>query len=210
MRKVCLITVLLAMATGGCARRYVPLALERHNYATQAEGSNGLGVRYSDDNVLAGNKRYAKKAAKKGIRFVPLQIHNPTADTAVVRATEVEVVARDGAQVAVVPFSAYRTRIKQAAWPYLLLLPLDFGYTSQRGLQYGRLFGLSPSNALLPVFTAWGIFNAGWAIKANRDFRRDFGKHQLDTARIAPGQTVYKVLAVRGEKDNALQVRLKR
>lgn len=184
------ILFVLALLFSGCARQFQPLALETRSFS-QSNEANNIVVAYDTFDILAvsNNKRYVKRARKKNIRFVPVKITNTGSSSVTIQPTDIKVFAGQ-TLVNIKPAISYGSKFRQVTWPYLLFAIGDFtvsGGSREFDLQY-RFF--------LPAFTAWGVANFIIALKANQRFKRNLQQYTKLPFTLAPGQTVYHLLAI--------------
>lgn len=172
-----------------------PLAVETRSFSESTE-ANGIVVAYDTFDIFAisNNRRYVKKARKKDVRFVPVKITNTTAEPITIQPDNIKVFSQNTAIKSELVIN-YLRKFRQVTWPYLLYAIGDFsvgGGSGDTDIRYRYLF---------PVFTAWGIRNFVVAIKANKNFKETLQRYTSLPDTLAPGQTVYHMLAIPAENN---------
>ena len=183
-----------------CARPFQPLALETRSY-NQTASSERLLVTYDTFAILevSNNRRYAKKAQKRNIKFLPVRLTNTDKDTIAVAQSDLQIFGEYQAVAA--PSLKKLRRVRQVSWPYLLFILGDFGVSRSGGDIDIRL-------TYFPIGTAYGVSNFVVARVANRRFRQNMQQYATYPIAVPPGQTRYVLLPVAAnEPIDQLQIR---
>lgn len=188
--KRCLLLILCASAFAQCAVRYKPINPESVAFDA-VEETDDIRFAYRYD-VLAyrGNTRLAKYQETKGARIIAVQITNKT-DRPLNIARDMDLYTEAGEY-------PYQMDIKTAA--------KNFSQPVAQYLLYGLLFYAKIDceelgrdcrfSKVIPFGLGIAAVNMIIANKANREMREEFQEYNIESRDIAPGQTVYAILAL--------------
>ncbi len=193
MRKT-ITTVLFITLFFGCAGIYHPIQPNTLNY-NNVEIREGVSYSYRFD-VLPqkGNKKYVKKAAKYNIDIVAVKIINNT-DRELDFNKDIQLYVGNKISYPL-ESTVVTSQIKQGVVGYLL---------------YGLLFFQIHNNnstTTLPVGLGIGIGNMIAASSNNEKFKKEFSTYNLVNKTIAPGETVYGLVALRDIGQGALEIKI--
>jgi hypothetical protein len=183
---------LLALASllGSCAGSFKSIDPTTIHYNTQAEKSD-VDLQYKYDVLRErGNKKYAKKELKAGVRIVALRITN-TSDKTIRIGDNARIYSGDS-EVRLWPADLIHRRVKQIAplyLLYLLLTPLEIS-TSSNGVETSSF----PIGYIVGPGLAAG--NVAVAATGNARLKQELMNFDLIDKPIAPGQTVYGLIGV--------------
>lgn len=182
--------ILCASMLAQCAVRYKPIKPESVAYDAVAETAD-IKFSYRYD-VLAyrGNTRLAKYQGTQRVRIIAAEITNKTTRTLNI-ARDMDLFTEAGE----FPYRMdNRTAAKNLSQPVAqyLLYGLLF-YTKVDCEELGRDCQFSN---FIPFGFGIAAVNMIVANKANKDLRKEFEKYNIENRDIAPGQTVYAILAL--------------
>jgi len=187
---------------GGCAASYRPINPPLLNY-TAHDSKDGIGLSYKYDVLIErGNKRYAKKEDKKGIRLIAVKVTNNT-DTTINVGRDVVFYSEQNQMFLMEPM-AIKNSIKQITpsyLPYLLLTFVNFYVTN------GSTTQTYPIGLILgPGITIGNMAVAG---TANTKMLNELMQYYILNRDIKKGETVYGIIGVRDMGYNPISVRLR-
>jgi hypothetical protein len=167
----------------------------------QSDDLSGLKLAYRYG-VLAesGNKRYAKKEIRSGIRLVAVEITNET-DQPVTFGESVEIFSGDQ-KIPVVEQEVVNKHLKQKGGWYL--------FWSLFVVVINKCDGDDCSSTPLPVGLGIGLVNLSIASGANKNFANDLRRYYLLNKEIQPGETVSGLIGIRAGVEQPLQIKLKK
>ena len=193
-RTLLALSIIALLLLTSCAANYRLI-----NPATLYYPSNGLesGVKIStryDVLRFRGNKKYAKKEFKNGIKVVAIEITNLT-DSVLMVGRDIEFFAGQQPVELMDPNSVTST-IKQstlAYLPYILMTFLQLNYTvsTTNGTKSGSL---PIGYALGPCITLGNILCAS---KANENLKLELNDNNIMNRSIQKGESIYGIIAFR-------------
>lgn len=198
-----LLFLALLLLAGGCASNYRSISPQT-SYFNATENTDELELSYPY-NILSekGNKKYASKEDKKGLRVVAVKITNHT-DNPIKFPEDVELVAGNQPIYLLEP-EFIHSKLKQGVPIYLLYLlftPMKLYTTDTKGetntTDVGFLLG--------PGLTA---LNMGVAASANNKFKEDLMDYILANSTIERGETVYGIIGFKDFGYAAIKIKLK-
>ncbi|MEO0899929.1 MAG: hypothetical protein AAFY71_26180 [Bacteroidota bacterium] len=182
-----------------CAGTYNSVRPDSYNYGA-TEFGDGLEINYKHAILKeAGNKKYAKKEDKKDIKLIGVRLKNFTSRTISV-ANEVEFFVGGQAVNPLMPEVTHKL-IKQRSAShllYLLLTPMVATVGESGDIPLGLVVapGLAIGNGLV-------------ARNSNKKLLAELEDYNLLNKEIAPGETIYGILAVRDVGYDPVQVKLR-
>jgi len=202
-RQILYIALMLNVAIlFGCASTYKPINPTSVNYSSY-DIIDGIGCSYKYDVLRSnGNKKYAKKANKKGVKLVAIKLTNYTDSTIHI--------GRDlnfysGQQkISLLDPLMIKYEIKQnvpSYIPYLLLTPASI-YTSN-----GHTEKTYPVGLVLGPGLALG--NMGVAALSNQKMLKELIEYNILYKEIKKEETVYGIIGAVDIDFNPIYVRLK-
>lgn len=195
--------LIIVILSGGCASNYHSIS-PQSSYFNVAEQTDELDFSYRY-NILRekGNKKYAKREDKKGIRVVALKITNNT-DRPLKFPEDIQLYAGDRAVLLLEP-EFIHSKLKQGVPIYLLYLlftPMTFTTYSENGDVNSTPVGLLVG----PGLTA---LNMGMASSANNKFKEELLQYNLANRVIQEGETVYGLIGFQDFGYSPIKIQLK-
>jgi len=183
-----------------CASGYKIIEPETLNFLSQHEDQNvKLEYKY---NLLG--KKYKKKEEKKEIKLVAIKVTN-NSNRDVVFGRDALVTFENGYEVSIYDEIQSFKMLKQSPAThlfYLLLSPLQLytnnGTTGGSGFPIGLILG--------PGITGTNMIIAG---SANKKFKKDLEKYNLQGISIKIGETKYGILAIQSKGYEGLKIKVK-
>ncbi len=182
----------------------MPQKLSYNNNST--EGPIAFSYQHGTLRML-GNKKYAKKEDRKGIRVVAIKITNNW-DRTVTFNQDLKLYNGNNEVVVLAPEYVHQ-QLKQGVAIYLLYAPLTF----TRLVFYGTdASGRTTVNSRIPIGLALGpgitIGNMAVAGTANKRFMEELRTYNLIGRQLQPGETVYGLIGVQDFTFNALSAKI--
>lgn len=182
-----------------CAASYKPISPTFLSYPS-VQVTEGLTYSYRF-NVLsdAGNKKYAKKEQRKGIKVIAVKLVNDTGRRIVFK-RDIDIYMGD--QV-ILPMEASQVRqiIKQPAALFLLWSPLILFTTDCNGFSCDR--------TVIPIGAAIGVTNTIIASSANGKLDTEMLTYDILNREIANGDTAFGLIAISTDITSAIELRMK-
>jgi hypothetical protein len=186
--------IAIVFILSGCAASYKPIYPVSLNYDSH-QSEDGVELSYKYDVLRQnGNKKYAKKEDKKGVKLVALKITNNT--QSVVNIGKNLTLYSGNNQIRPMEPMVIKESIKQIVPGYLPYLLLTFvnltttkeqnGMTEQNVIPIGLVLG--------PGITVGNMLIAG---DANTKLLDELRLYNLIGRDIKPGETVYGIIGVR-------------
>jgi len=198
-----IVTILLFTS---CAVSYRTIRPESFNYPTSVT-VDGIKVSYKYDVLRStGNKRYAEKEIKQGLRLIAIQITNQS-DSTIRLSRDCDFYAGD---VRILPIAArdISNRLKQQVWPYyfyLLMTFFEFSYTVTTPTSI--MSGSWPVGYVLgPGLT---LLNVTKASKSNSRLYINLNVTDVWNRDILRGETVNGLIGIDGSEVVPIHVRKK-
>lgn len=184
-----------------CAVRYKPIQPEKMEYDQVFEDENvKMSYRY-DALDYRGNHKLAKIEKRNGLRIVAAAITNKSTRTLNIdRDIDLFTDAEDPYYVDGITAAS---RMQQRSKSYLLYSLLVYAKFNCDG----RGLNCVPSY-VVPFGIPIAVYNMLRAKKANKAMSKEFEKYSMFTRDIAPGQTVYAILALEFEGKETLPLQL--
>ena len=182
---------LLGGLLGGCASTYKPIYPKAVSYST-GQSSPGLHFGYRHDLLrTTGNKKYAKKEDKRGVRLVAIKITNNTGST-LTYPDDFNLLSSDRSIYQMDPASIH-TKLKQGVPVYLLYLLF-----TPFSLYTHDATGAVTSETPIGLFLGPGLtgLNMGMAASANKNFLDELKNYNLNNLQIKDGETVYGLIGM--------------
>lgn len=184
--------VITMLWLSSCASGFKSINPEKIPYSYTSKESE---IRYSyayDVLSMKGNKKYAKKERKHGLRVVAVKIENTTGQTLRLN-DNLKLMIGNNQTVPVDPTIAAK-ELKQGVPIYLLYLLLNFSIggtpTTTNGVTTTTGGTFIPSG---PVIAGGNILVAA---SANKNFKTELIRYNLINKDIAPGQTAYGLVTL--------------
>lgn len=205
MKSLCLSLLLIAVIfAGGCASNYHTINPGRTHFPAPAEKEYGLSFAYKYDLLRAkGNKKYAKKEDKKGVRVVAVKITNNTGST-LIFPDDFDIMSGDSPVYLLEPEAVHR-QLKQGVPIYLLYLlftPMNLYTYDDTGVTSSTPVGL----LLGPGLTA---LNIGIAASANNKFKQELLDYDIYNMEIKDGETITGLIGITDNGYAPLSLELK-
>lgn len=196
------LSVVLASVFVGCAAFYKPIDPPSLVYSAQSE-NDGLSCAYKYDVLrLAGNKKYARKETRRGVRVLALKFTNNTGKTLNVRNDLTFYIGQNA--VLPMPPATVKESIKQNVPIYLLYLLLT---SSELSVSNGFSAEAYPIGlALGPLVAGGNMIVAG---TSNRELLDELMQYDILNRDIQPGETVYGLVGFFYPSYDPLSVRMK-
>jgi hypothetical protein len=192
MKKAILRNLILtfALILTGCAASYRPIDPPSLNYDSHVF-QDGIGLSYKYDVLREkGNKKYAKKEDKKGLKLIAVKITNNT-DSVINVGTDIAFYIGQNQIFPLEPLAIKET-IKQIVPGYLPYLLLSFtnlyvsnGY-STKTFPIGLILG--------PALTIGNMTLAG---SSNKNLLNELYEYDIFNRNIQSGETLYGMIGVR-------------
>lgn len=203
MKTVLRISIAIGFLTilAACASRYRPIMPDKVFYNAKAT-DNGVEFGYKYD-VLneRGNKKYAKKESKKGVKVVAIKLTNNTEQP--LRFGENIKIFSGDREIQPLESSLVVSSLKQNAPIYLLFLlltPLNLYIVNDT------------ETTTIPIGLALGpgiaIGNMATAGTANKKFQKELTDQSLANKTIQPRETVYGLIGISDRGFNPLTVKV--
>jgi hypothetical protein len=200
--KNALICVTLLLLLTQCASFYHPIDPPTVEYTSIQEEEEDLGFSYQYD-VLArrGNRKYSKKEKKHGFSILAVKVTNNT-NRELNFARDIDLLIQRGTVYpAENEYTAHTIRQKIGFFLFYSLLT------------YSETDCNSSAGCKTTVFIPFGIAIAAASMiiggSANAKMRKEFNDYSLYTKSIAPGETVYGIVALRDLGYQPLKLRLR-
>lgn len=189
-----LFTIATAFILSGCAASYKPIYPVSLNYDSH-QSKNGVELSYKYDVLRQnGNKKYAKKENKKGVKLVAVKITNNS--QSVVNIGKNLTLYSGNNQIIPMEPLVIKESIKQIVPGYLPYLLLTFVNLTTTKSQNGTIEqNVIPVGLILgPGITLGNMLIAG---DANAKLLDELKLYNLIGRDIKPGETVYGIIGVR-------------
>lgn len=195
--------LLLIFILGGCASAYHPIRPDASYYGNKSTESNvdfsyKLGVLREH-----GNKKYAKREDRKGIRLASVKIVNNTTIPLEV-GEDIEFYSGDSRLIPIDPITLHH-ELKQGVPIYLLYLLMSV-ITVNRYDERGNVTSAVPVGLFIGPGIAVGNMAAAGA--ANQNFLEEMEKFNVVGKTLKPGETAYGIIGVRDIGYNPIQIRV--
>jgi hypothetical protein len=199
-------TIVSCFIINGCASSFKSID-PRGAYYTNKLSDNNIEFSYQYDILRArGNKKYAKREDKKGIKVVAVKITNHTGSDLVLG--ENYHIFSGSRQIEPLDKKIVYQQLKQGVAIYLLYMPLifttlttssvnSFGQRTEKSTPIGLVIG--------PGITTGNMAVAG---TANANFKIELATHTLANRKIADGETVHALIAFQDYTFNPLSIKL--
>ena len=192
-RIICLITACCILSA--CASSYKPIKPAELDIVS-GHSTNGVAYGYRYDVLTnTGNKKYANKETKKGIKLIAVKFENNT-DKAIVFRESVQVLSA-GKTVYAMESNQIHQQLKQPAPLYLLW-----------GLLWVTINNGEGDVTPIPVGLGIGAINVSIAAGANKKFLAEVKENNLLDKTIQPGETVYGLLGLPVETSDGVEFKV--
>ncbi len=182
--------LILLIVLSGCAASYRPINPTTLNYNSH-DMQDGIALSYKYDVLKErGNKKYANKESRKGVRVVAVKLTNNT-DTTVVIGKDILFYSAQNQLLPLDPMTI-KESIKQIVpgyLPYLIFTLLNVS-TSDGYSTHVYPVGL----ALGPGLTIGNMAVAG---SANNSMLKELNEYNILNQDIQKGETVYGIIGIR-------------
>ena len=197
--------IILIFLTSGCATGYDKIEPQLIKYVSTDNTLEGVELKYKYD-VLT--KKYKKKAEKKGIRLVAIQITNSTEREFIYG--ENLVLAYDNGNDAIQLDTQKAIKELKQTVPtyllYLLLTPVNLFITETNSNGFQEETNSIPIGLVLgPGLTAINVFTASGA---NGKLKSELSNNQLMGQKIKPGDVIIGLVALRSNTYDALKLEI--
>ncbi len=186
----------------GCAAIYKPINPPSLNYNSH-DLQDGIGLSYKYNVLLEkGNRKYANKEYKKGVKLVAVKITNNT--DSIINVGRDLVFYTGQKELNLLEPIAIKNSIKQIVPGYLayLLLSLTYFNVSSGNTSTTYPIGLG----LGPVIT---FGNMAFAATANKDMFNELQEYNVINRDIQKGETVYGIIGIRNIGSLPITIKLK-
>ena len=190
----------------GCASSFKSINPRGAVYSNKLTDNN-VDFSYQYDILRArGNKKYAKREDKNGIKVVAVKITNRTGSDLVL-GENYNIFSSDR-QIVPLDQGFVHQKLKQGVAIYLLYLPLTLTtLTTTSASSYGQRNNSIPIGlALGPGITFGNMAVAG---TANSIFKQELATNTLTNRKISDGETVYALVSFQDYTFNPLSIKLK-
>jgi len=198
-----LLTILMLSS---CAASYHTIRPEYLSYPTSVT-ENGIMVSYKYDVLsISGNKRYAEKEIKQGVRLIALQITNQS-DSTIRLSRDRELFAGD---VRIIPMDASTISeyLKQKVWPYYFYMLMTFVQ-----LNYSVTTATNMTTGSLPIGYVLGpgltLLNVTKASRSNHQLYTNLNVADIWNRDILKGETVYGLIGLDSRDVVPIHIRMK-
>ncbi len=197
--------IILIFLTSGCATSYDKIEPQLIKYVSTDNTLEGVELKYKYD-VLT--KKYKKKAEKKGVRLVAIQITNSTEREFIYG--ENLVLAYDNGNDAIQLDTQKAIKELKQTVPtyllYLLLTPVNLFITETNSNGFQEETNSIPIGLVLgPGLTAINVFTASGA---NGKLKSELSNNQLMGQKIKPGDVIIGLVALRSNNYDALKLEI--
>lgn len=203
--KLLILTSLIILS--GCAASYRPINPPAINYNAH-DLQDGIGFSYRYDVLREkGNRKYANKEHRKGVKLIAVKITNNT-DSLIVVARDLTFYSGEYPVVPMEPMVIKET-IKQIVPAYLPYLLFTFvNLTITKTTYYGSDVSVIPIGLGLGP----GITLANMAISgsSNQNMLRELYEYNVLNSMIPPGETIYGIIGVHDFGYSPMSVKLKK
>lgn len=202
-----LLVLVLSLLISSCASSYKPLSPDTVSFKN-GNSNDGIEVAYKY-NILAerGNKKYAKKEAKKDVKLIAVKITNNT-DHDISSADNLEFYAGDFALNLLDPLMTQKILKQHVAGylPYLLLSFTRLTITVNSPTVY------SEEHYPIGLIIGPGIMlgNMLAAANANNKMHEELKAFDIRNILIKKGESAYGIIAVRGMDYDPITARIKK
>ena len=195
------LTLTIAVMLTGCAATYRPINPTNLNYNSH-DLQDGVGLSYKYDVLREkGNKKYAKKEDKKGVKLVAVKVTNNT--DSVINVGKDVAFFSGNSQIFPMEPMAIKESIKQIVPGYLPYLLLTF---LQLNIYQGNSVDSYPIGVVVgPAIT---IGNMAMAGSANKNLLNELYEYNILSRDIQKGETVYGIIGVRDMGYSPLTVKM--
>jgi hypothetical protein len=193
-----LISIIVLMGLLSCAGSYKQIKPANLSYNGQDE-VNRISYSYRYDVLReTGNKKYANKELKKGIKLIAVKIRNDT-DRVINFRNDIRIFSGDRQVLPLDPKIVHHS-LRQPAPLYLLwgLLWLTINNCDDDDCS------VTP----IPVGLGIGLLNVGIASSANKKFLDELYQTNLLDKEIKTGETVYGLIGISSEITSQLEFRI--
>ncbi|HEX5171682.1 MAG TPA: hypothetical protein VFW11_21030 [Cyclobacteriaceae bacterium] len=193
-----LVLIIISMALFSCAGSYKAIKPATLSY-TGEDDVDGLIASYRYDVLReTGNKKYANKELKKGIKLVAVKIENNTGRTISLR-NDVRIYSGERQVLPLDPKIVHHS-LRQPAPLYLLW-----------GLLWLTITNCDDDDCSvtpIPVGLGIGLINVGIASSANSKFLDELYQTNILDKEIKAGETAYGLVGISAEVTSQLKFRL--
>lgn len=202
LKKIALLIVVVVLYAS-CASYYQTINPQTVNYLSKSE-DQGVKLEYKYELL---NKKYKKKELAKGVRLIAIKITNNSAND-LVFGENVTLNYDNGSAIYVMDNDRVFTSLKQSPasylW-YLLLTPTNL-YTTETENGYQTQNTVFPIGLILgPGLTAGNMTAAS---TANKKFKSDLIRYNLNGLTIKQGQTVSGLIGIRSDDYNSIRIKV--
>lgn len=200
--------LVFAMLLNSCASGYRKINPETINYTSKSIESTIL-LEYKYDLL---EKKYRKKETENNVKLIAVKITN-TSEKDVVFGTDFKLYYDSGNEVSLIETEKLFKTVKQSPasylW-YLLLTPLQL-YSGTTTTNNGSFYETKPANTF-PIGVIVGPGLAGGnmiaASSANKNFKNELMKFDLNGKTIKKGETIYGLIGVNSNSYDSIKIKL--
>ncbi len=199
-----LLLFFVASTLSNCASGYKMIEPKSINYISSTEVNDvKLEYKYS---LL--DKKYAKKELKKGVKLVAIKITNNT-NKDIIFGRDIKLTYENGNEIYIMKNDKVFETLKQSSASYLLFLlltPLNL-YTYETN-SYGQqeVTNSVPIGLVVgPGLAGGNVIAAG---SANKKFKTEMLKYNINGTVIKKGETEYGLIGIRTSHFDALKLKL--
>jgi hypothetical protein len=202
LKKIALLIVVVVLYAS-CASYYQTINPQTVNYLSKSE-DQGVKLEYKYELL---NKKYKKKELAKGVRLIAVKITNKS-NRDLVFGKDFKLNYDNDSEIYVMDNDRVFTSLKQSPasylW-YLLLTPTNL-YTTETENGYQTQNTVFPIGLILgPGLTAGNMTAAS---TANKKFKSDLIRYNLNGLTIKQGQTVSGLIGIRSDDYNSIRIKI--
>jgi hypothetical protein len=185
---------IICAVLSSCASTYKPIRPTQLQY-NQASDANGVSLGYRYDVLREkGNKKYAKREMKNGVRLVAVKIINNTDQALVLGGNSKLYTGRS--EVLLIPSEDIHKSLKQGVAIYLLYLlmtPMQFTVTTANSNG-----SVDTDSTPIGLILGPGISIGNMAVSgsANKNLLDELNAFNLKGKTIQPGETAYGLIGI--------------
>lgn len=202
-----LFVILVLILNYSCISSYHAISPSIKEFPMEKDSvAKGINCRVNDDNLLVLNKVFDKKAQKKGIRLVSVQIENNTDSVILLSRANIDVF-NNFVPVKLLSPDKVVSKIGYNLIGRGALVAVCIAGSFQLGSTTTGLINLySP----LLYSTPFSIFYFTRSLISNNKFKEDIEKYDPDNKNINPGEKIDCIIAFESESQGELLIRIKK
>ena len=198
-----IVMLMIPVFFSSCAATYKNISPERANYSSN-DLQDGISISYRYDVLNEnGNKKYAKREQRNGVKVVAVKITNYTTST--INVSKDLSFYLGSNQISLLSPEEIKQELKQNSPSYLLYLlltPMVFQKTDENGTEKTHIgYVVGPGVTLLNIIMA---------STANQNFLFELIKYDISNSEIAPNETKYGIIGIRDQGYNIITLKRKK